>query len=446
MRERYSLLIFLFVFCPVMAFAAALTGVRTSSDRIVFEFDGDVSYQTFTLSNPERIVIDFKNTQLKTKTNPSLFTKTPVKAMRTAPRNKTDLRVVLDMRQKATPKMFALAANQDYPERVVLDLASKPTPKPTPKPIATAKPKTTVSKMTVETIPPKNLRRDVVVVIDPGHGGKDPGATGRGGIHEKDIVLDIAKRLKVMIDKEPGMTAVLTRTGDYYIPLRDRMALARKDKADLFMSVHADAFRDSRARGASVYALSAGGATSEAARWLAEKENQSEVLGEVNMSGMDHTLRSVLLDLSQTASISSSIQLGKDVLGQLQRVARLHRDRVEQAGFVVLKAPDVTSVLVETGFVSNVQEARLLSTSAYRAKIAGALHRGIVQYFDQKPPPGTFLALRHQSRRHVVRSGETLSGIADRYGIPLSQLKRANKLFSSQIMSGQTLYIPARSS
>ncbi len=240
---------------------------------------------------------------------------------------------------------------------------------------------------------PRSSQRDVIIVLDPGHGGKDPGAMGPQHIAEKNVVLAIALRLKRLIDQQPGMHAVLTRKGDYYVGLRERLDIARRDNADIFMSIHADAFNNPSSHGASVFALSQRGATSEAARWLAEKENYSE-LGGVNLSGLDDSsglIRTVLLDLSQTATITASVHMGSHVLHQMDHITNLHNQSVEQARFVVLKSPDIPSVLVETGFISNPREAKNLSSPAYQAQLSLAILQGLKRYFWDYPPHGTRL-------------------------------------------------------
>ncbi|MBX9587507.1 MAG: N-acetylmuramoyl-L-alanine amidase [Gammaproteobacteria bacterium] len=235
--------------------------------------------------------------------------------------------------------------------------------------------------------------RDVVVVIDPGHGGKDPGARGATGTQEKDVVLAIAKRLQAQINRQPGFRAVLTRNSDYFLSLRNRLALARKYRGDMFIAIHADAHDHVNACGVGVYALSQRGATSEAARWLAQQENQSELVGGVDLTDKDQVLKSVLLDLSQTQSITASLQMGSVLLDNLGQFAQLHHNRVEQAAFVVLKSPDIPSLLIETGFISNSAEEHRLRTPYYQDRIATALLSGIKNYFVNHPPRGSLLAL-----------------------------------------------------
>jgi N-acetylmuramoyl-L-alanine amidase len=286
--------------------------------------------------------------------------------------------------------------------------------------------------------------RDVVVVVDPGHGGKDPGAIGRLGTREKDVVLLIAKALQKKINQQPGFRAILTRRDDRYVSLRQRLAIARAHKADMFISVHADAFKNRKAHGASVYALSQRGATSEAARWLATRENRSELMGGVDLSDKGRMLKSILLDLSQTATISASLEIGGDILQALGRVGSLHHKVVEQAAFVVLKSPDIPSLLVETGFISNRQEEFHLRSPRYRAQVAGAIMQGISRYFVSHPPRNSWLAYyrKNRSYRYTVHRGDSLSQIAERFRVDTAQLKKLNQLKSNQIRVGQVLLIP----
>ena len=237
--------------------------------------------------------------------------------------------------------------------------------------------------------------RDVIVVIDPGHGGKDPGATGYNGTHEKTVVLAISKDIQQDINETPGFKAVLTRTGDYFIPLRGRLAIARQNKADMFVAIHADASQDSSAQGVSVFALSERGATGEEARWLASRENQSELMGGVTLDDKSDMLKSVLINLSQSATVQSSLQIGQDLTQNIGYFAELHHGhRVEQAAFVVLKSPDIPSLLIETGFISNIYEEARLKDPMYQHRLAQAIAQGICQYFREHPPRGTYLAER----------------------------------------------------
>jgi N-acetylmuramoyl-L-alanine amidase len=338
------------------------------------------------------------------------------------------------------PRSFQLEPNQQYGHRLVVDLIDEGGLK------ARKSSEPTISQNS-------NGKRDIIVVVDAGHGGEDPGAIGPRGTREKDVVLKMAKTLADLIEAKPGYTARLTRNGDYYIDLRSRTLLARKHNADLFVSVHADAFRTPQPRGASVFALSQRGATSETARWLAKSENRSDLIGGaggVSLDGRDEMLAGVLLDLSMTASINSSLGVGSSILGRLGNVAKLHKRGVEQAAFAVLKSPDIPSILVEAGFISNPTEEQNLSTSWYREKISRAVFEGIDDYFQKTPPPGTLLAWQKQNSQGVgsvsqyrIRRGDTLSGLARENQTSVSELMQYNDLNDDRVMVGQTIRIPA---
>jgi N-acetylmuramoyl-L-alanine amidase len=287
-------------------------------------------------------------------------------------------------------------------------------------------------------------KRDIIIAIDAGHGGEDPGAIGPNRKREKDVVLAIAKELDALLKADKGFSPTLIRTGDYYISLRGRRDLARQRQADLFVSIHADAFKRKEARGASVYALSTSGATSTAARYLAQRENESDLVGGVSLSDKDDILAGVLADLSMTSTLDNSLKLGGKVLRNMDRVARLHKKGVEQAGFAVLKSPDIPSILVETGFISNPEESRLLATSDYQKKMARAIHAGIREWFLAHPPSGTLIAWQKQQegQQYVIARGDTLSGIAQRFNVSLADLKIRNGIAGEKIMVGQKLLIP----
>lgn len=288
-----------------------------------------------------------------------------------------------------------------------------------------------------------------MIAIDAGHGGQDPGASGPNGVREKQVVLAISKELKAAIDREPGYRAVLVRTGDYFIPLAQRPAIARRAGADVMLSIHADAFHRVGAHGASVYALSQKRATSETAKYLAERENRSDLIGgSVALNDKDRVLAQVILDLSMTATLNHSLHLGKQVLTAMGGVNALHKKQVEQAGFVVLKSPDLPSVLVETGFISNPQEARRLADGGHQRRLAGAIFNGVKRHFAVHPPDGTRIAWQQRNgsgRTHVIDRGDTLSTIAERYNTSVNQLLRHNGLDSAVIRVGQTLKIPQSS-
>jgi len=301
----------------------------------------------------------------------------------------------------------------------------------------------------VKQVPPTAAgHRDIVVAIDPGHGGKDPGARGPSGVREKDVVLGISQRLASAINGEPGMRAVLTRSDDRFINLRQRMERARGSKADLFLSVHADAFRDRSVNGATVYVLSSKGATDEATRRLAERENAAALIGGVELGNKSTTLASVLMDLSQNASMGASFAVGEEILDELGQLTRVRKSQVQRAPFLVLKSPDVPSVLIETAYISNPRDEKNLASRNYQDKMARAIFSGIRDYFYSNPPEGTRVAALAESGyrgrvAHVIRRGDTLSDIADRYAVSVRRIRSENRLQSDNIKVGQVLRIPA---
>lgn len=398
--------------------------------RLVFDVTSTVDHRIFVLDNPHRLVIDLQDTELKGKIASVGASDQFIHTIRGGKRERTDTRIVLDLKQQVQPSSFVLKPNSEYGHRLVVDVYGKSGEAQQAK----------ARNKTIST----TENRDIVIAIDAGHGGEDPGASGASGSREKNVTLAIAKRLKTLIDKQPGMRAVLTRTGDYYIPLRRRMEIARKHKADLFVSIHADAFKNPKARGASVYVVSRRGASSEAAKWLAKKENSSDLIGGVSLDDKDDVLASVLLDLSQSASIQASNAAADRVLKQLKRVGRVHGHKVQRAGFVVLKSPDMPSMLVETAFISNPEEERRLNNPHHQHKLASAILNGVKGYFEQSPPQGTLFASmkKDKPKVHIVKRGDTLSGIASRYRVSLNQIKAANNLRSDRLLVGKTLTIP----
>ncbi|AJO76252.1 N-acetylmuramoyl-L-alanine amidase [Pseudomonas sp. MRSN 12121] len=443
--------------------ALAATQVRSvrlwrapDNTRLVFDLSGPVQHSVFTLTAPDRLVIDINGATLGGPLNVATAN-TPITAMRSAQRTPTDLRVVIDLKKAVTPKSFTLTPNAQYGNRLVVDLFDNPAdaaPPPPPAPNVATVPAVPVtpSKPEIKLPPAPAGKRDIVVVIDAGHGGEDPGASGSRGQHEKDVVLSIARELQRQVNGLKGFRAELTRTGDYFIPLRGRTEIARKKGADLFVSIHADAAPSTAAFGASVFALSDRGATSETARWLADSENRSDLIGgagNVSLDDKDRMLAGVLLDLSMTASLTSSLNVGQKVLSNIGRVTPLHKQRVEQAGFMVLKSPDIPSILVETGFISNANEASKLATASHQQALARSISSGVRQFFQQNPPPGTYIAWLRDSgkiaqgpRDHRVSPGETLAMIAVRYQVSAATLRSANKLSSDELKVGQTLTIP----
>ncbi len=426
---RTSLILILF---SVMGLAQAVTveGVRMwpapDHTRLVFDLNSPVQHSLFVLKSPDRLVIDLKYSHFNGQL-PSLANDAFIKHIRYAKRGQNDLRVVLDLKRKIKPKSFVLKPHREYGHRLVVDLIDSTQTKPR-KPIR--------RDTDIQGKP-----RDVIIAIDAGHGGDDPGAIGRRGTKEKDVVLAIAKKLKVMINKQPGMKAKMIRTGDYYVSLKKRVTKAREAQADLFISIHADAFKDRRAHGSSVFVLSENGASSEVARFLAESENSSDMIGGVTLGNKDDLLKHVLVDMLKDSTMEESHDVAKHMIKGLKGVNRLHKRHVEQAGFRVLKAPDIPSVLIETAFISNSKEERNLRSSKHQKKLARAIFKGTLNYFKNNPPPGTLIALK--DRKHRIASGDTMSGIAERYQVSMADIRRANGLKSNKLKIGKTLRIPS---
>ncbi|MCU0970620.1 MAG: N-acetylmuramoyl-L-alanine amidase [Gammaproteobacteria bacterium] len=391
-RVFFALSLWLFLPLAAAAGAASLQGVRVWSapdnTRLVFELSDPIAHSLFTLHNPDRLVIDLKEATLTGKVDAPRADDRRILQLRHGPRDRKDLRVVLDLRHAVRAKSFLLKPSPPYGHRLVIDLLDKD------EAARGGDAKAAPSAASRKGAPSAAAApaRDIVIAIDAGHGGEDPGAIGARGSHEKDVVLSIARRLERLVRAEPGMRPVLTRTGDYYVGLRKRMDIARKHRADLFVSIHADAFDDARARGSSVFVLSERGASSEAARWLAERENAADLVGGVTLEDKDEVLASVLLDLSQTGTRQASLDVAGTVFRELNRLGEVHGPQVQQAGFVVLKSPDVPSMLVETAFISNPDEERRLNNPAHQQLIAEAMMRGIRAYFKKAPPPNTLLA------------------------------------------------------
>ncbi len=423
----------LLLLAPLMSvFGATLNGVRMheapDSTRVVFDIDADVKYDIFKLDNPRRVVVDLVNVRPKSGFDPAhvAIGRKRVGGLRAANRGQ-DYRVVIEINRALDPKAFTLKPIKPYGHRLVVDLFERGT-------------------QSVATVKPRAPDRDVVIAIDAGHGGDDPGAIGPKKILEKRVVLQIAKRVKSKLDALKGFRGELVRTGDYYLGHRKRTDIARRKRADLFVSIHADAFKQASVRGASVYTLSDSGATSETAKWLAERENRSDLLGgvgDVSLTDKDPVLVGILLDLSMDGNRSQSIDAGAAVLANLGRVTKLHKQRVEQAAFVVLKSPDMPSILVETGFISNPDEARRLSQAEHQDKVARAIATGIEQFMRSNPPPGTLLASADGELRYTIVRGDTLSKIAQRYGVSSRMLRSRNGLNGDRIRVGQVILIPA---
>jgi N-acetylmuramoyl-L-alanine amidase len=425
-------LAWILVWVAFPAFAAEVDGFRVWTDpdktRAVLDLDSRTEYQLFALDDPPRVVIDLPKSSLEHSLEFTEEHAGVINGVRHGAPDKDTLRIVLDLESESEIKSFLLDPTSDYGYRLVVDLFPK---------------NHKISRTTLKHITALQVsERDVVVAIDAGHGGEDPGATGKNRTREKDVVLAIAQELKKTIDAQPGMTAVLTRNGDYYIPLRDRFEKARKYRADLFVSIHADAFKNRDVSGSSVFVLSSKGASSEYARRLAASENSSDLVGGVTLSDKDNMLASVLLDLSQSATMEASHSVADSVFGSLRVLGKTHKNTVEHANFMVLKSPDVPSILVETAFISNPSEEIRLRDPAWQRKTARAITDGIQNYFYMSPPPGTWIASNRRPVRHQVVRGDTLGEIADRYRVSLYSLRRANHLTTDNIRIGLELLIP----
>ena len=384
--------IVLVTFVNSVAVAAVdVQGIRVwpspDNTRVVLDLSTKVKYKLYTLSFPERIVIDLENTKLATKIPVFDQKQDGIVTIRTGDQQGS-LRLVLEISKKLKPNSFVLEPNQHYGHRLVLDLESSDK-----QAILALFDLDVANKVAVKSTLPAAMplvssalkMQDFIIAIDAGHGGDDPGAIGPRGLKEKNVALSIARELKAIINREPGLSACLIREGDYYVALGERMKRARINKADLFISLHADAYTNPKSNGASVFTLSDGGATSVAAKWLADAENRSDSIGGVRLDNKSSILTSVLLDLSQTATKTESLQAAKYILANMGKVAILHKGYVEHAGFAVLKAPDVPSILIETGFISNPKTESLLKTPAYQKQIAQSILSGVKQYFNGKP-------------------------------------------------------------
>ncbi|MDR8369698.1 N-acetylmuramoyl-L-alanine amidase [Pseudomonas lactis] len=375
---------------PLGAYATQIRNARLwrSDDklRLVFDLSGPVQYKTFSLTSPDRLIIDLSGAGLSGDFSQLALKNSGITSIRSGHFGKSDTRIVLDLVEPMQLNSFVLPPQDGQGHRLVLDLTNATR---APRQIA-AEPAPLVTQ--VDKAHPK---RDIIVVVDPGHGGKDPGAIGSKGQREKDVVLSIAQLLAKRLKREKGFDVKLVRNDDFFVPLRKRVDIARQHKADMFISVHADAAPRLTASGASVYALSEGGATSATARFMAQRENGADLLGAttlLNLKDKDPMLAGVILDMSMNATIASSLQLGSSVLGSLQSITSLHQKRVEQAGFAVLKSPDVPSILVETGFISNARDAQRLVTARHQQAVADGLFEGLKRYFQKNPPMNSYMA------------------------------------------------------
>jgi N-acetylmuramoyl-L-alanine amidase len=371
--------------------------------RVIFEGTAPVPHQVARVANPPRLVLDLDGVEMSSALadlQSQIGASDPyIAGVRVGRPTASVLRVVFDLRSEVNPQVFQLAPVASFGHRLVLDLYPANPVDPLMALLereearrVVAAPEGTGAPAVVPREAPRadatrgQRSRRIVVAVDPGHGGEDPGAVGRRGTYEKHVVLAISRKLKRVLEADPNMRVVLTRDDDYFVPLAQRVAKARRVSADLFVSVHADAFRESRARGSSVFALSENGATSAAARWLAEKENASDLIGGVSLPTRDPALARTLLDLSQTAQINDSLKVGRHVLAEIAEHNTLHKPAVEQAGFAVLKAPDIPSILVETAFISNPEEEQKLRSERHQLRFAESIGDGVKRYFAGNPP------------------------------------------------------------
>ncbi|MCP2223847.1 N-acetylmuramoyl-L-alanine amidase [Pseudomonas sp. FSL W5-0299] len=356
--------------------------------RLVFDLSGPVQYKTFSLSTPERLIVDLRGASLSGDFSQLALGNTVIRSIRSGRFGQGDTRIVLDLSGPVQLNSFLLPPQDGQGDRLVLDL----------KPSAPLN----IAEATQARGDKAHPRRDIIVVVDPGHGGKDPGAVGAKGEREKDVVLSIAQLLAKRLKREKGFDVKLVRNDDFFVPLRKRVEIARKHNADIFISVHADAAPRLTASGASVYCLSEGGATSATARFMAQRENGADLLGAtslLNLKDKDPMLAGVILDMSMNATIAASLQLGSTVLGSLAAITSLHQKRVEQAGFAVLKSPDVPSILVETGFISNARDSQRLVTARHQQAVADGLFEGLQRYFQKNPPLDSYIAWQQQQKK-----------------------------------------------
>ncbi len=431
-RLRFTSCLLLLLLSSASFAGSTVENVRIWSEnnktRVVLDLSASVQHSIFTLRGPDRLVIDLKDSRLAKSLAAMPQGAGSVRLIRSAVRANGQLRVVLDLNTAVRSRTFTAGPNAKYGDRLVIDLQNASGP-------------ATVKRASEGYRP----GRDIVIAVDAGHGGHDPGAIGKRKTREKDVALQISRELAARINAEPGMKAVLIRNRDVYVDHRERSAIARRNRADLFVSIHADAVDDRRARGASVYALSLKGASDEAARQLARRENAS--VGGVSLEDKDDVLASVLLDLSQNASLSASLDVGSKVASEMGKVSKMHRRAVQQAGLLVLKSPDLPSILVETAFISNPTEENNLRDKGHQARLANAILAGVRNYYYTNPPPDTQIAmdLRRQPAsqvRYVVARGDTVSEIAERYNVSSAAIRKANKLSNNRIRVGQTLSIP----
>jgi N-acetylmuramoyl-L-alanine amidase len=438
--KRFCLLIGLFI-CVSTQAANQISGVRIwagpDNTRVVLDLSEKPSYTFFTLTKPDRLVIDLKQTQNRVELGGVELNDGVIRKIRdSTPDHKSEYRLVMELNQAVSATLFPLSPAGPYGHRLVIDL-------PDEKGRAASSEKQSQSLKNQQQLASD---RDIVIAIDAGHGGEDPGAIGGKRTYEKTATLAIAKRLARMVDAELGMKAVLTRTGDYYVNLNKRSELARQSRADILVSIHADGFDSPKPRGASVWVLSMRRANSEIGRWLESHEKQSELLGGagelIDTKSSDQYLTHALLDMSMEHSMNTGYEVAKHIVSELGRVTRLHKAVPEHASLAVLKSPDIPSVLVEAGFITNREEAKLLNSSQHQERIARAVFNGLIKHYRAKPPLDTLYAKRFGTRHHKVARGESLSALASRYNVSINGIKKANSLKNDMLRIGQVLTIP----
>ena len=444
----FSCFLFTLLVFPKFLWANALEGVRVwpspDETRVVIDLKDQADYSYFSLTGPNRLVVDLKNTTLQTKL-PIMVADSPVlsKVRKSSPPDKSTYRLVFELKSKVPANLFTLAPTPggQYGHRLVVDFAHNEKGD-----TETSSSSTTTSQVSRDASSLKGSG-DIVVAIDAGHGGEDPGSIGPSRKYEKVATLAIAKKIAAQINAVPGMKAVLTRQGDYYVNLNKRSEIARKNKAHLLVSIHADAFSSPKPRGASVFVLNTRRANTEIGRWVENHEQQSQLLGGAGevlaKNNNDKNISQTLLDLQFSHSQKEGYKVATKILAEVGKVAYLHKRKPVNASLAVLKSPDIPSVLVETGFISNPTEERLLFQRSHQDKLARALAKAVVQYFEENPPEGTLFANRGKALKHKVTSGESLSVLAQRYGVSSKAIMSANNLSSTALRIGQVLTIPA---
>ena len=429
----FSLLKIITAFCLLLSFGDGFAGVnavrmsnQVDAARVVFDMEENSSYTVSQLEKPARIVVDFSHASSGKPFNLNIKKNCFIREFRHGLRGLKSERFVFEVRGQSKTSSTLLEPTAEIGYRLVVDILPSEVS-------SVAKESATggaVSRL--------NKKKKIIVAIDAGHGGRDVGAIGAAGTYEKDITLAVAEELASFVNANSGMDAILTRRGDSYVKLRRRLALARNHKADVFVSIHADAFRDPRVKGSSVYILSRSGANGEAARWLADKANKEQLVGGISLDNKDRLLSSVLIDLSQAATIQASTSLGRAVLEELKKIGPLHKKTVQKAGFVVLKSPDIPSVLIEMAFISNPLEEKRLTNIGYQKKLALAVYEGILKYSVGESSEKFEMVFR----THKVVRGDNLSDLGARYSVSINDLKKMNNLDSNLLFVGDTIKIP----